>query len=116
MSPQLHQEQLIGQVERAMDSLRSRCGFRRFVAIGLCSGAFWAFHAAIRNPGIRGAVLLNPRIFFWDPEIERRRAVLHGIKGLTQPGGLVARRSPADFRPRTSSKPHIKLLAPLKRV
>ena len=69
----LYQEQLVTQVEIVMDSLRSRLGVRRFAAIGLCSGAFWAFHAAIRNPDIRAAILLNPRLFFWDPEVDRRR-------------------------------------------
>jgi len=69
----LYQEQLVTQVELVMDSLRSRLGVRRFAAIGLCSGAFWAFHAAIRNPDIRAAILLNPRLFFWDPEVDRRR-------------------------------------------
>src|SRR4029079_14058830 len=68
----LYQDHLVEQVELAMESLRSR-GFQRFAAIGLCSGAFWAFHAAIRNPDIRAAILLNPRLFFWDPEVDRRR-------------------------------------------
>jgi pimeloyl-ACP methyl ester carboxylesterase len=77
----LYQDRLVEQVETAMDSLRSRLGMRQFAAIGLCSGAFWAFHAAIRNPDIRAAVLLNPRLFFWDPEIDRRR-VLRRTAGL----------------------------------
>jgi pimeloyl-ACP methyl ester carboxylesterase len=77
----LYQEQLVEQVEIVMDSLRSRLGVRRFAAIGLCSGAFWAFHAAIRNPDIRAAILLNPRLFFWDPEVDRRR-ILRRTAGL----------------------------------
>lgn len=78
----LYQDQLVEQIEIAMDSLRSRAGIRRFVAIGLCSGAFWAFHAAIRNPDIRGAILLNPRLFFWDPEVDRRRLLRRAASGL----------------------------------
>ncbi|HTD45530.1 MAG TPA: alpha/beta fold hydrolase [Bryobacteraceae bacterium] len=77
----LYQERLVEQIEIVMDSLRSRLGVRRFVAIGLCSGAFWAFHAAIRNPDIRAAILLNPRLFFWDPEVDRRR-ILRRTAGL----------------------------------
>ncbi|MBZ5606600.1 MAG: alpha/beta fold hydrolase, partial [Acidobacteriia bacterium] len=73
--PSLYQEALVEQVELAMDSLRSRLGVRRFIAIGLCSGAFWAFCAAIRNRDVCSAVLLNPRLFFWDPEVDRRRLV-----------------------------------------
>jgi pimeloyl-ACP methyl ester carboxylesterase len=77
----LYQEQLVEQIEIVMDSLRSRLGIRHFAAIGLCSGAFWAFHAAIRNPDIRAAILLNPRLFFWDPEVDRRR-ILRRTAGL----------------------------------
>ncbi len=79
----LYQDRFLEQIETAMDSLRSRIGAQRFVAIGLCSGAFWAFHAAIRNPDVRGAILLNPSLFFWDPEVDHRRALRRAVKGLT---------------------------------
>ena len=81
--PGLYQEQLVEEVEAAMDSLRSGIGFRNFAAIGLCSGAFWAFHAAIRNREVRSAILLNPRLFFWDPEVDCRRTLRRAVKGLT---------------------------------
>ncbi len=79
----LYQDGLVAQVERAMHSLRSRVGVRQFIAIGLCSGAFWALHAAVRDSDIRSAVLLNPRLFKWDPEVDRLRALKRTIKGLT---------------------------------
>jgi len=77
----LYQERLVEQIEVVMDSLRSRLGARRFAVIGLCSGAFWAFHAAIRNRDVQTAILLNPRLFFWDPEVDRRR-ILRRTAGL----------------------------------
>jgi len=77
----LYQEHLVEQVETVMDSLRSRIGARRFVVIGLCSGAFWAFHAAIRNRDVQAGILLNPRLFAWDPEVDRRR-ILRRTAGL----------------------------------
>lgn len=80
--PGLYQEHLVEQVDVAMESLRARFGFERFAAIGLCSGAFWAFHAAIRDPRIRAAILLNPRLFFWDPEVDRRRMRRRAAKAL----------------------------------
>jgi hypothetical protein len=80
--PGLYQEHLVEQVDLAMESLRARFGFERFAAIGLCSGAFWAFHAAIRDPRIRAAILLNPRLFFWDPEVDRRRMRRRATKAL----------------------------------
>jgi pimeloyl-ACP methyl ester carboxylesterase len=84
-NPALYQESLVERVETAMDSLRRTHGFRRFTAIGLCAGAFWAFHAAIRNSQIRSVILLNPRLFFWDPEVDRRRMMRRGAKGLVNP-------------------------------
>ena len=81
--PSLYQDELVEQVETAIDSLRARTGVRRFAAVGLCSGAFWAFHAAMRNRDIGAAILLNPRLFFWDPEVDRRRALRRTAKGLT---------------------------------
>jgi len=80
----LYQDQMVQQIEIAMDSLRSRVGIQRFIVIGLCSGAFWAFHAAIRNPDIRAAIMLNPRLFFWDPEVDRRRLLQRTVKGLSE--------------------------------
>jgi alpha/beta superfamily hydrolase len=79
----LYQGHSVEQVELAIDYLRSRVGARQFAVIGLCSGAFWGFHAAIRNPAIRGGILLNPRLFFWDPEVDRRRMLRHAVNGLT---------------------------------
>src|SRR5205823_2905766 len=80
--PALYQENLVEQVERVMDALRSRFGFRRFAAVGLCAGAFWAFHAVRRNRDICSVILLNPRLYFWDPEVDRRRMVRRGARGL----------------------------------
>jgi pimeloyl-ACP methyl ester carboxylesterase len=79
----LYQGPFIEQVEAAMDVLRLQAGVRRFGIVGLCSGAFWAFQAATRNPSVRGAVLLNPRLFFWDPEVDRRRMLRRTVNGLT---------------------------------
>jgi pimeloyl-ACP methyl ester carboxylesterase len=80
----LYQDRLVEQVEAAMDSLRTNLGVQKFALVGLCSGAFWAFHAAIRNPHVRGALLLNPRLFFWDPEVDRRRLLRRTARLLTE--------------------------------
>lgn len=80
----LYQDRLVEQVETAMASLRLNVGVQKFALVGLCSGAFWAFHAAIRNPEVRAAILLNPRLFFWDPEIDRRRVLRRTARLLTE--------------------------------
>jgi pimeloyl-ACP methyl ester carboxylesterase len=80
----LYQARLVEQIEIAMEALRSRIGVRRFVAVGLCSGAFWAFHGAIRNADIPAGILMNPRLFFWDPEVDRRRLLRRTVGLLTE--------------------------------
>ena len=79
----LYETGLIEDIEAAMAALRASHGARRFIAIGLCSGAFWAFHAAIRNAEVRRALLLNPRLFFWDPEVDQRRMLRRTVNGFT---------------------------------
>lgn len=69
----LHSDDLIEQLSAAMNSMRSQLGCHRFIAVGLCSGAYAAFQSLIRDSAIRAAVLLNARLFFWNPEIEPRR-------------------------------------------
>jgi hypothetical protein len=54
------------QVRGALDALAARGLPPRFVVIGLCSGANWAFHAALQDPRVKAAVLLNPGALFWN--------------------------------------------------
>ena len=49
----------------AMDHLEARGVGPGFVLGGLCSGAFWSFHAALRDPRVRAVMLLNPRALIW---------------------------------------------------
>jgi len=69
----LYRESLVEQVQAAMDELERRTGARRFILTGLCAGAFWAFHTAVLSDRVRSTVLINPRLFFWDPAVDRRR-------------------------------------------
>lgn len=38
-----------------------------------CSGAFWSFHAALRDERVVAALLLNPRALYWDAMLDRAR-------------------------------------------
>ena len=51
----------------AIRFLRERFGFRRFIALGLCSGAHTVFHLGLDLPGeaIEELVLVNPMQFHW---------------------------------------------------
>ena len=50
----------------AIDFLRAR-GYRRFIALGLCSGAHTAFHSALKlqEHSISEVVIINPYTFYW---------------------------------------------------
>jgi len=64
----------IGQAIAAVDTLEQRGLGNRFVLSGLCSGGYWSFHAADRDERVSAALLLNPRMLFWDRLIETERA------------------------------------------
>jgi alpha-beta hydrolase superfamily lysophospholipase len=51
-------------VQAAMRALKAR-GVERFILVGLCSGAFAAYHAALRGGPVAACVLLNPQSFYW---------------------------------------------------
>ena len=52
-------------VRAAIEHLRREHGFRRFIAMGLCSGAHTAFHAGLAADieGLEEVVLINPLTF-----------------------------------------------------
>jgi pimeloyl-ACP methyl ester carboxylesterase len=63
----------VSDVQAAMSLLERRFSARRFIVAGVCSGADIAFCAAIEDPRITGAIIMNPRTF-----------ALHNIPDLEQ--------------------------------
>lgn len=55
----LYVERAVEDVIEAMDDMSDRLGCREFVLVGLCTGAFNAFRAAVRDDRVGGAVLLD---------------------------------------------------------
>jgi len=55
----------VDDVKSAMTALGEARGVRRFVLVGLCSGAFLAYHTATTDPRVAGQVLLNMFAFEW---------------------------------------------------
>jgi len=53
----------------ALDELESRGLPGRFLVGGLCSGAYWGFHAALADERVRGLILVNLWSFIWSEEI-----------------------------------------------
>jgi len=57
----------IDDARAAMECLRSRFGYSRFIALGLCSGAHNAFHTrlALEDDAISELIMINPVTFYW---------------------------------------------------
>lgn len=62
--PRLYSKDACVDVVAAMDALEER-GHRRFVLVGLCSGAYLAFHTALLDARVAGLALLNAQRFTW---------------------------------------------------
>ena len=55
----------VDDVKSAMTMLSEERGIRRFVLVGLCSGAFVAYHTAASDLRVAGQVLVNMFAFDW---------------------------------------------------
>ena len=64
---------LVDQALASMDELERRGLRSRFLLAGLCAGAYWSFHAALRDPRVIATYLLNPRALVWDESLDRER-------------------------------------------
>lgn len=61
----MYEKACVRDVRAAMDFLSTRTRARRFALIGLCSGAYMAFHTALADPRVAAQVMLNPQTFEW---------------------------------------------------
>jgi pimeloyl-ACP methyl ester carboxylesterase len=75
----------VGQVRAALDMLSTRGLPSRFVALGLCSGAYWSTQTALEDERIGTVIMLNPRSLIWDEWVyalrrtrELRKSMLTG--------------------------------------
>ncbi len=55
----------ISDVHAAMDFLQTYRSMTGFVLGGLCSGAYFSYHAAVLDPRAVGLVMMNPLTFQW---------------------------------------------------
>jgi alpha-beta hydrolase superfamily lysophospholipase len=63
----LYSKDAIADVQSAMAFLERSRQIDRFVLVGLCSGAYVAFHTALAEPRVVGEVLINTATFSWKP-------------------------------------------------
>ncbi len=61
------------QVTSIVDDVVRRGLGRRVVLVGLCAGAYWAFHTAAEDDRIVESIILNPRAMIWDDGLLARR-------------------------------------------
>jgi hypothetical protein len=75
----LYVPKLVDQVLATLEVLQDRGIGERFALGGLCSGAYWSFHAALEDPRVVAAFALNPRVLVWDPEFLLVRDFRRGV-------------------------------------
>jgi hypothetical protein len=64
-----------GQISAALDTLTTRLGPRSFLLVGLCSGGYWAFEAALRDERVAAVAAVNPGALIWSRLLLRDRAL-----------------------------------------
>ncbi|GAP66455.1 hypothetical protein MBSD_n1763 [Mizugakiibacter sediminis] len=57
------ERQAVADVRAALDHLAETQGLRRFVLVGLCSGADHGYAAALEDPRVAGVVMLDPHAY-----------------------------------------------------
>ena len=69
----LYSQAMIDQTLALLDDLAGRGLPPRFVLVGLCSGAYWALHAALADPRVAGAFMINLYSFYWSEALVAER-------------------------------------------
>jgi hypothetical protein len=80
--PSFYTPQRMELTPAILDQLVARGLPDRFVLGGLCSGAYWSLHAALADPRVRGAVMINLYSLFWSAELVAERDTKHSLGAL----------------------------------
>jgi hypothetical protein len=78
----LYDDALVAQVAIALDALPGYGLPPRFLLVGMCSGAYWAFTRALQDPRIVALELLNTRMLLFD-ETRGSAAEVRHLRRLT---------------------------------
>jgi alpha-beta hydrolase superfamily lysophospholipase len=78
----LYVPRYVDQTIEVIDALSARGLPQRFVLAGLCSGAYWAFQAALQDERVAAAFMINPRALFWDWDVGAVRDARNVSKAL----------------------------------
>ena len=69
----LYGPRMIEQTAATLDQLAALDLPPHFVLVGLCSGAYWALHAALTDPRVVGAFMVNLYSFYWSEQLVAER-------------------------------------------
>lgn len=64
----VYTDSAIDEIAAVLEFLRAQPGVREIHAVGLCSGGYNAFKAAVRGVRLDGVVVINPLTFFYKAE------------------------------------------------
>lgn len=70
-TPVLYEARYGEQIRRALGALVERGLPRRFLLLGLCSGAYWSFQVGQVDDRVAAVVLLNPPALVFDPFLQK---------------------------------------------
>jgi hypothetical protein len=93
----LYAQRMTDQTVAALDQLSDLDLPRRFVLVGLCSGAYWALQAALADPRVAGAFTVNLYSFYWSEQLVAERDRLETVAALR--GGLLRRVARGGVKP-----------------
>jgi pimeloyl-ACP methyl ester carboxylesterase len=85
-NPALYARERTEQTLSVLDQLSALGLPERFVLSGLCSGAYWSLHAALADPRVVGAMMINLYAFFWTAELVAERDTQESFGQLRGPG------------------------------
>jgi alpha-beta hydrolase superfamily lysophospholipase len=103
----------VANVRAGMDLLERLRGTREYVLVGLCSGAYVAFHTAVADSRVVGQLLLNTHTFTWKEgdSVRRRHNRRFYVRCLLDPG-VWRRGLRAPMKARRVTRMLLRLLEP----
>jgi hypothetical protein len=81
-NPSLYDPARTSQTVAILDRLAALGLPDRFILGGLCSGAYWALHAALADTRVSGAFMINLYGFFWSDELVAERDTRQSLSAL----------------------------------